>query len=202
MIALTAEPGPWIALFNGQSLDGWHDSKGRPVTKGWTVTDGTLHRAAKGPSIFSKRHFSSFELIFEWRLAPRTNSGVKYRFAGGVGPEYQLLDDPKEQAAAYHRTAALYEVKAASGAPIEPPGSWNRSRIVAHGDRLEHWLNGEQVMTIQVGTPEWNEAIARSKFKDRTNFGRSPGPIMIQDHGGEVWFREIRIRELDTGGVQ
>jgi len=194
-----AEDGEgWISLFDGETLEGWEDQGGGPP-KGWRVEDGSLYRYEKGGNLHTVETFYDFELEFEWKVGKGVNSGVKYRFHGGVGPEYQVLDDEnaKSETKPLGQTAALYVIKEATGKTLHPHGEWNRGRIVAKGKRLEHWLNGVKVVEIEIDSEEWDERKAASKFKDREGFGLHPGPIHLQDHGGEVWFRNLRIRPLD-----
>ena len=188
----------WISLFNGKDLKGWTAPDGSNP-KGWDVADGAIHRAEKGTNLHSVENFLNFELEFEWKVAKGVNSGLKYRFHDGVGPEYQVLDD----ANATHETkplgqaAALYVIKEDTGKKVNPTGEWNQARIVAKGNHIEHWLNGVKVVEIEIDTEEWKTRKAASKFKDRVGFGTFEGPIHLQDHGGEAWFRNLRIRRLD-----
>lgn len=200
-----------LALLGAAQDDGWEklagpelwaDGKGAAPGAGWAFADGVIHRAGKAGDIFTKKKYLDFELQFEWKAAPGANSGVKYRMKG-VGPEYQVIDDAKHADAknASRTTASLYDVKgAAADKPLKPPGEWNASRIVAKGKHLEHWLNGAKVMEIDLDTAEWKEQFAKSKFAKVKGaeewFGREAGPVMLQDHGDEVWFHAIRIREL------
>lgn len=182
---------------NLSTADAW---KSTPA--GWEFKDGEIHRAAKAGDIFTKKNYLDFELEFEWKIAPGGNSGLKYRMKG-VGPEYQVIDDAKHADAknAIRSTASLYDVKApAADKPMKPPGEWNKSKVVAKGKHLEHWLNDKKVMEIDIDGPEWPDAFAKSKFSKtkgaETWFGREAGPVMLQDHGDEVWYKAIRIKEL------
>ena len=195
--------GEEICLFNGKSLAGWTDRTGKPPAPGWVVEDGCLVRKKKAGDLYTKRSFRDFDLSFEWSIAPGCNSGVKYRvadYSGSVlGPEYQILDDAKWKYAPDHlgATASVYAIKGASAdKKLRKPGEFNRSRIVAKGDKLEHWLNGEKVCVIQIGSKDWNERLAKSKFKKRHDFGTKAGRIMLQDHGGHVRFRNLVVKEL------
>lgn len=197
-LSLHGEEDGWLSLFNGKDLEGWTDQSGGPV-KGWDVQDGAIHRFEKGGNLHTVATFRDFELEFEWKVAEGVNSGVKYRFHEGVGPEYQIIDDDslEKDAKSDGKTASLYVIKAAEGKKLKPAGEWNRGRVVAKGNRLVHWLNGIKVLEIEVGSDDWKARKAASKFNKREGFGTFEGPIHLQDHGGEVWFRNLRIRSLD-----
>lgn len=204
--APAAAPAGARSLFDGKSLDGWTDKRGGAPGAGWSVEDGALHHTRGGGDIYYQEEFSDFELTFEWKVAARSNSGVKYRvtsFNGNLlGPEYQVLDDTGHPNGKVPRTSAgaLYELFApdpqAKPAGVAP-GEWQQSRIVARGNHLEHWLNGKLVVSVDTGSPAWQAAIAASKFKAVPGFALNPkGRIMLQDHGDEVWFRKLEIRPL------
>ncbi len=186
-------------LFDGQSLDGWGRRDGSP-NPGWDIDDGALHRTAGGGDLYYKDTLGDFELYFQWRIAAGGNSGLKYRVRdyGGnwLGCEYQLLDDNKHQDA--NKTAGLYDIfDPPEYRPVVIPGTWNDSRILVCGNRIEHWLNG--VMTVQTttGSSAWKRAVAESKFSDVPGFGENrTGLLFLQDHGDEIWFRELVLIPL------
>ncbi len=192
-----------ITLFDGKSLEGWTDRSGKPPAAGWVVEDGCLVRKDKAGDLYTKRSFRDFDFSFEWSIAPGCNSGVKYRvadYSGSVlGPEYQILDDAKWKYAPDHlgATASVYAIKGASAdKKLKAPGSFNHSRIVAKGNKLEHWLNGEKVCETEISSKDWNDRHAKSKFKKRPDFGTKAGRIMLQDHGGHVRFRNLVVKKL------
>ncbi len=200
LIAILALQEPaWEPL---TAADVWADGKGAAPAAGWAFEDGVIHRTAKAGDIFTKKKYLDFELEFEWKVAPGANSGLKYRMKN-VGPEYQVIDDTKHPDAknGSRTTASLYDIKApAADKPLKAVGEWNASRVVAKGKHLEHWLNGSKVVEIDLDSPEWKECFAKSKFAKTKGaedwFARESGPVMLQDHGDEVWFRALRIREL------
>jgi hypothetical protein len=201
----------WELLFDGRSLAGWHRF-GQPdaprAEGGWEVVDGCLHLPAggKGGDLATDRSFGDFELELEWRVAPGANSGVKYRVAETegagymLGPEFQVLDDERHPDGKAPITSAgsLYAVMVPEGKALRPVGEFNRSRIVARGDRIEHWLNGLRVVETTIGSPAWEQRKAASKFASVEGFAIGRGVIGLQDHGDEVWFRSIRLRDLES----
>jgi hypothetical protein len=205
--ALGATAGEWIPLFDAVTLRGWTRPNGDPVVEGaWEVVDGTLHldpAQGRGGNIVTDREYGDFELVFEWKIAPRANSGIKYRvkdFDGRVlGCEYQIIDDRDygglrdEQ-----KTAALYDLYAPRAHNLlRPPGEFNRGAIIVAGNQIEHWLNGHLLVSATVGDRQWQERIASSKFADSEGFGENPfGRIMMTDHGDEVWYRNVFLRPL------
>jgi hypothetical protein len=198
-----------IQLFNGKSLEGWTTSSGEPVTSGWIVEDGMLVRTSRGGSIYTAKEYGDFDLSFEWKIAPRGNSGVKYRVAhyekgvygnpGWLGCEYQLFDDAGRGARPRYSSGAIYELYAPSeNKKLRPVGEFNESRIVVHGTKIEHWLNGERIVDADTNSDDWKRRVARSKFGDVAGFFTNPkGRIELQDHGAKVWFRNIVLRPLD-----
>jgi len=192
----------WVSLFDGETLSGWTNGADKEVKEGaWVAEDGILHRKKRGGSLFTEKEYRDFEFRWEWKISPKGNSGVKYRVTsyGGdqLGPEYQVLDD-RGRTQTKHATGSLYDLFAPNDQKsLKPVGEWNSSRIVARGKHLQHYLNGKLVVDVTVGGEAWNEALAKSKFKDRPNFAANPaGRIFLQDHGNEVWFRKLEIKEL------
>lgn len=189
-------------LFNGKDLTGWTSADGKPVTAGWKVEDGVLHRATKGGDLISEKEYGDFELTWEWKIAPGGNSGLKYRVhntpgKGAVGFEYQMLDDAKHADGALptHRTGSLYDLlPAPAEKKLNPPGEWNTSRLIVRGNHLEHWLNGQKVIDTDTDSEAFKTAFAKSKYKAIPKFGEGPkGHILLQDHGDEVWLRNLVI---------
>jgi hypothetical protein len=197
----------FIPLFDGKSFEGWTDQSGKSPSAGWEVEDGTLHRKAlRAGNLITERQFANFDLRFEWKINKGGNSGLKYRTfpvpgKGFYGCEYQILDDDNHPNAkkATTRCGALYDLFAPDEGQkvLRPVGTFNESRVVAQGTRIEHWLNGKKILEIDTASEDWKERIAKSKFRTFPEFGaEKPGPILLQDHNNEIWFRNIEIRPL------
>ena len=194
----------FVALFDGKSTNQWMNARsGKFPAKGWTIEDGCLKCAPKGGGgdIITRGTYEQFDFRFEWKVAKGANSGVKYfiiRERGPLGHEYQVIDDAGYPDGGKHSTASFYDVLApAKDKPIKPAGEFNTSRIVVKGQTVKHFLNGKVVLTYKLGSDEVKAAVARSKFRKLDVFGvRLAGHILLQDHGGEVWYRNIRIRDL------
>ena len=198
-----------VAFFNGENLDGWTTVGGSKDIKAWEVLDGVLHRKSGGGDIVTEKEYGNFILDFEWKISPGGNSGLKYKFAdfngSWLGCEYQVLDDDthSDGMLGTHRTASLYDVIAPRVEAALPVGEYNQSRVIVNGKRIQHYLNGQLTVDVIVGSPEWEEGFLASKFKGHPEFGRiAEGKILVQDHGNEVWFKNMVLRELKTVPVR
>ncbi len=202
----------WRLLFDGTTTQGWRSFQKRTFpTQGWVAQDGCLGHLGKagGGDIVTLETFLDYDFTFEWRINAGGNSGVKYfideQRNGAIGHEYQLLgpiSDAEALKDLKHATASFYDVlPPATNALPRPPGSWNQSRIVVQGNHIEHWLNGQKVLAYTLGTPPVVAGIAASKFKNVAGFGTHfSHPILLQDHGGEIWFRNLKIRPFPRPG--
>ncbi len=198
----------WVSLFDGESLAGWRTIGTQETpTKGWDVQEGCLHQAAGagGRDLATRARFGDFELEFEWKVAPGGNSGVKYRVrdkageTSAFGPEYQVLDDGGHDNGKRADTSAgaLYDVMDVHKEQAPAAGEFHQARIVARGTRIEHWLDGVQLFVVNTDSDVWGKALASSKFNGNQSFAAAgPGSIALQDHGNEVWYRNLRIRSL------
>ncbi len=196
----------WRLLFDGTTTKDWIGlGKDRMPDQGWSVENGTLHHTKGGGDIVTAEAFENFEFVWEWKIAEVGNSGVKYNLpdpSKGLGFEYQMLDDENhpdgKKGGRLHQTAGLYDlIEPAPDTQVNPPGQWNTSRLVVKGQHVEHWLNGKQTVSFEMGSPEMKEAIARSKYRSIPGFGvKTKSPILLQDHGDEFWVRSIKIRPI------
>lgn len=202
---VVAQPGP--------AIDGWYTPKfwstidGRPVEESWRFTDGMIEltepRGGQG-SLVSLPLPEHFELSFEWMIQPGANNGLKYRvraFADRwLGIEYQMIDEPIPlEVASEGSTASIYDLVAPKlDKALNPPSTWNQARIVAQGERLEHYLNGQLVASAILHGPQWQALVARSKFYGLPDFGlpRPGDRIMLTDHGGLAAYRNFQFTSL------
>ena len=201
----SAEEGEWITLFDGGSLDAWRGYQKESVPESWVVEGDALTFKGSGGNLITREQYADFELRLEWKISKEGNSGVIYRATEEgdepyqTGPEYQLLDNDahRENGSPLNWTGALYGLYAADAEPL-PVGEWNTTRIVVSGDRVEHWLNGERVVDCEMGSDDWNDKVAGTKFANWSGFAKHRrGHIALQDHGHPVWFRNIKIRLLE-----
>jgi len=179
----------------------------RPPAAGWEIKDGLLCTVpkVKGGELITTEKFEDFELAWEWRIDPAGNNGLKYFVTEdrprAPGHEYQLLDDarhPDGAKGANRQTAAFYDVLAPlADRPMRPPGEWNASRLVVRGRWVEHWLNGRNVLTYELGGPEVKAGLANSKFAGQPGFGaKITGHLMLTYHGDRCAFRNLKLRPL------
>ena len=209
----TASGDGWISLFDGKTLNGWHTYNQTGVGTAWQAEDGVLHlsSAAKkdgkqGGDIVTDEQFENFHLTLDWKISPNGNSGVifyskedpKYSAMWHTGPELQILDnnghpDAKIQK---HHAGDLYDLISSKEA-VKPVGEWNTAEVVANNGKLDFYLNGQHTLSTTMWDDNWFRMIADSKFKDMPEFGRiKNGRIGLQDHGDDVWFRNIKIKRL------
>ncbi|MCI0747451.1 MAG: DUF1080 domain-containing protein [Verrucomicrobia subdivision 3 bacterium] len=203
----------WKLLFDGKTTTGWRGYKMDKMPPGWSVVDGALVRlkggeggkgAGGGDDIVTTEEYESFDLQLEWKIVANGNSGVLYHVseepvtAWHYAPEVQILDNgPHKNRTKTQHAAALYDLYAPSKDTTKPVGQWNHMRVLVNGVHVEHWLNGEKVVEYEVGSSDWKERIAKSKFKDKPKFGTlKKGPICLQDHSDRIEFRNIKIRVI------
>lgn len=187
----------------------WQTPDGRPVSDGWEFKDGniTLIEPGKGGNIVTRPLPSNFELSWKWKIEKGVNAGLKYRVRkfgkdlfdnSFLGLEYQIIDN-KPDSTSNTSTASIYDlVSPVSEKTLYPPGEWNSSKIVAHGDKIEHFLNGKLVASAITSGPEWDTRIAFSKFYGGQDFGRGTDQdrFMLTDHGGKSTYKDFEFVPL------
>ena len=209
----------WVLLFDGETSTGWRGYGKDAFPAGWVVVDGTLHcqgsgrgeaGGVEGGDIVYEKPFSNFHLKLEWKISEGGNSGIFYLgqethdFIWKTAPEMQVLDNEKhpdaEAGIAGNRQAgALYDLIPAVPQNARPAGEWNAVEIKVYKGSVWHYMNGEVVLEYHLWTPEWNELVAGSKFPALNPDWAKVAPeglIGLQDHGDDVWYRSIKIREL------
>ena len=207
MLSAAEKAAGWKLLFDGKTLDGWRGYKTEQIGAGWKAQDGTLAMTVpKSGDLLTKEEFGDFEFSFEWKIVEAGNSGVIYRSGLGesasyrTGPEYQVLDNEKaaDNKLANHLAGSLYDIGEAPPKDVtKPVGEWNVGKIVVRGWHVEHWLNGQKVVDVDLASPAGKAAVAKSKFKDWPKFvSLARGHIALQEHGNAVYFRSLKIREL------
>ncbi len=212
-----ADGDAWIMLFDGKTTTGWHTYGQDHVGAAWKVEDGTLRLDAShkkdwqtndGGDIVSNDEFENFDLKLQWKISPKGNSGImfyvqddpkKYKYVWWTGPEMQVLDnDGHDDGKIYkHRAGNLYDLIAGKEGAVKPVGEWNRVEIVSNKGKLDLYLNDVNVVSTTMWDDAWKQLIAGSKFHEWPDFGTfTKGHIALQDHGNDVWFRNIMIKRL------
>src|SRR3954469_25139050 len=208
----------WVSLFDGKSTNGWHTYGRTTVGSAWDIDSGALHLSppkkmkefqnSEGGDIVTNDDYENFDLKLEWKIAPKGNSGIiflvqedttKYKYTWNTGPEMQVLDNNGHPDAKIikHRAGDLYDLISSSTETVKPAGQWNEAEIKLNQGKLELFLNGANVVTTTLWDDAWNKLVAGSKFKDMPGFAKShSGKIALQDHGNEVWYRNIQIKKL------
>jgi hypothetical protein len=188
------------------TMSQWRAYKSQTVPSTWQVTNGVLSKSTGTEDLVSREQYGDFDLSWDWMLSKGGNAGVFYRTSEEYdhvywsGPEYQLLDDANHPDGRNRLTSAgaAYAVYPPPAGVVHAAGEWNSSRIVARGNHVEHWLNGQKVVEYDLMSPDWEARVKASKFVEWPHYGRAPrGMLAIQgDHDGELSIRNMQIREL------
>ena len=210
----------WALLFDGKTSAGWHSATAATFpAKGWKVENGMLSviganggEATNGGDIITDKMYGAFDMSFEFRMSRGANSGVKYFVTldektqgSAIGLEYQVLDDAVHPDAKLGRDgdrtlASLYDLIPAKKQPrfVHPIGAWNIGRIVVlPNNHVVHYLNGVKVLEYDRGSAAYRDLVAISKYKIWKDFGEAKkGHILLQDHGFDVDYRNVKIRSL------
>jgi hypothetical protein len=190
----------WRLLFDGKTTEGWRGY--RKKTCSWKVEDGALV-CAGGGDVITVEQFEDFDLLIDWKIAKKGNSGIMFRVVETEGasymsgPEFQILDNAGHGAPWDGNTSAgsCYALYAPTKDAAKPGGEWNRARILSKGGRVEHWLNGEKICEYEIGGDDWKKRVAGSKFKAWAQFGaNAKGHLCVQDHGDRVEIKNVKVR--------
>lgn len=206
----------WILMFDCETTDGWRGyNRDEFPGSGWIIEDGSLtciggrvESAERGGDIIYDQKFLNFHLKLDWKIAEGGNSGIFY-LAQEIprtaiwqsAPEYQLLDNERHPDAprgveGNRKSASLYDILPAVPQNANSAGEWNHAEIIVSDGHVIHRQNGVDVVNFQLGTAEWDSMVEESKFRVEL-FGKFvEGYIGLQDHGDDVWFRNIKIRPL------
>lgn len=210
----------WVLLFDGKTSEGWKGYNKDHFPTGWEIVDGTLHCIGSGQGeaggrdggdIVTTKEYSNFRLRLEWKIAPGGNSGIFYLGKDNsefpqiyyTAPEMQVLDNERHPDARAGKdgnrmAGSLYDLIPAVPQNAKPAGEWNTVEIEVYRGSVWHRQNGQTVLEYHLWTDKWNQMVADSKFPalnpDWANVAKS-GVIALQDHGDDVWYRNIRILE-------
>jgi hypothetical protein len=211
----------WKLLFDGKTTNGWHTYGKEVAAKAWSIQDGIFYLDAEAEKKLDKNErgdlvtndeYENFDLKLDWKIGLKGNSGVifyihedptKYPETYETGMEMQVLDNGTpirrghDDARLYsHRAGDLYDLLASKEA-IHPQGEWNHIEIIAKNDKLDFYMNGIHSLSTAMWNEYWKQMIAVSKFKSMPGFGTfKKGKISLQDHGEDVWFKNIRLKRL------
>lgn len=204
----------WVLLFDGTTTNGWHSYNKDFVAKNWKVEQGALvmDTTVKGHDnegdIVTNKAYKNYDLKVDWKISPEGNSGIifdvkespEFKDTYRTGAEMQVLDNiqASDNKKGNHLAGLLYDL---SGTPDlskpKPVGEWNHAEIIQKDGHLTFYFNGVKTLDVQQGSDEWKQMVANSKFKTWPTFMTSPeGKIAFQDHGHEVAFRNVMIKEL------
>lgn len=206
----------WQLLYDGKTTKGWHVYLNKSDGSAWKSVDGTLTldpsnkqngKVVGGGDIVTDQVFDNFHFSVEWKVAPKANSGIifllqedkKYEHPWFTGPEMQVLDNNghPDGKITSHRSGDLYDLIQSSKETVKPVGKWNKADVRYENNKLDLFLNGELVVSTKMHDDNWKKLVAGSKFRNMPDFGVfTSGRIGLQDHGDQIWFRNIKIRKL------
>lgn len=201
----------WKLLFDGKDLEGWHTYGKKIASSAWEAKDGTIYfdasKKADGGDIVTNKEYQNFDLKLEWKISKNGNSGImfdvkedpKYKETWNTGPEMQVLDNDghPDGKIKKHRAGDLYDLIKSSSEPVKAVGEWNLAEIKNDKGKLDLYLNGVHIVSTTLWDDNWIKLVKGSKFKDMPGFSKyKSGRIALQDHECNVWFRNVKIREL------
>ncbi|MGM0581064.1 MAG: 3-keto-disaccharide hydrolase [Bacteroidota bacterium] len=211
----------WKLLFDGKTTEGWRGYKKESFPAAWNIDKNALHiqgsgrgeaGAQDGGDIVYEKEFADFHLKLEWLVDSAANSGILYRgkekydYIWKTAPEMQVLDnkhhpDAKLGKDGNRKAGSLYDLIPAEPQNFKGHGTWNKAEIIAKGNDIVHIQNGDTIVQYTIGSDEMAELIADSKWaelEENDDWGNiaPKGYIALQDHGDDVWFRNIKIKEM------
>jgi hypothetical protein len=208
MLSEEEKKAGWVLLFNGHNTEGWRAYNNKPYDS-WDVVNGQLYCKMKDvkqrADLITVDQYDNFELSIDWKVDKGANSGIIYRAAETsgpsyeTGPEYQLIDDEgyPQKLEAWQKSGSDYAMYPPSEIAAKPAGEYNHTVIKVNGAHVEHWLNGKKVVEYEFWTPAWQELKEKGKWKDTKAYGLTKkGHLALQDHGGGIWFKNIKLRKL------
>ena len=204
------------SLFDGKTFNGWHTYGKTTINAAWTIEDGMIYqnKSKRDPlqkgngDLVSDKEYENFHLKVDWKISKNGNSGIifwiqedtiKYKNTYHTGPEMQVLDNDghSDGKIKKHRAGNLYDLIEGIDTAVKPVGEWNTAEIISNKGKLDFILNGVTVLSTPYGDDNWRQMIAGSKFKAMPDFAKVfKGHIALQDHGNDVWFRNIMIKKL------
>lgn len=213
----------YTVIFDGANTTGWRGFGKDHIPSKWTVQDSCLHFAAgegEGGDIIFAHDFDNFDMCFDWKISEGGNSGFFYLGQESFdpegnlqplywsAPEYQILDnenhpDAKLGVDGNRQSASLYDLIPAKPQNSKGWGEWNTARVTVKDGKVTHYQNGEKVVEYELWTPEWTEMLQNSKFSEKSLpvafellNNKHAGFVSFQDHGNDVWLKNIRVKKL------
>ncbi len=207
----------WKLLFDGATTNGWHTYGYKTVSNVWTIEDGALRintstkkdwPANESKDIVTNEEYDNFHFKADWKISKNGNSGIifyvhedknQYKNTYQTGPEMQVLDNAGHADAKIikHRAGDLYDLISSSSEPVKTAEEWNHAEIKSINGKLDFYLNGQHIINTTMWDDRWKQLVAGSKFKTMPGFGTfKKGHIALQEHGDEVWYKNVKIKRL------
>ena len=211
-ISGTEKSQGWQLLFDGKTTAGWHEYNLKTFSNSWIIEDGafttTTRGGAESQDIITDKTYSSFAFSVDFKLMKGTNSGIifqvkedpKYKFPYETGPEFQIIDQDNwpDALEEWQKCGANYAMYSAKSYPSKPVGEWNHLMLVVNGNHVTHIINGVIVVEYDKYSSDWKKLRDSGKWKDYPDYGKyDEGNISLQNHGTQIWFRNIKLKELN-----
>ncbi len=195
----------WILLFDGKTADGWV-CEGKPMADS-QVQDGALNSHKQGCYVSNTREsFGDFDFACDFKFAKDCNSGVFIRISKpgdsgiGRGIEVQVLDSAGKEKPDKHDCGALYDLQEPSRNSVKPAGEWNHMEVICVGPSIQVTLNDQKIIDSDISkwdTAGRNPDGTKNKFKWAFKDQPRSGHLGLQDHGGDCWFKNMKVKRLD-----